>query len=290
MPRPRLGVISVHYRLRRLLVDQHRRLSACAAPTRRALGRDLWYFPVVHHASRPDIVAAAGEMSSPSSALSPLPRLPVAAVDLRGRPLVRRHHQDYLLEAYRELRRCRRLAADDLVAVMDHDAHPLREDALALAAERLLATGAAGIGIPQWHRGRCYLHPSFSLSRVETIDAMAPELAFASRRGPRKVGDTGEGFTVWCEENGRPLSFLRVFSTAFPWREWDSDMAPGGAAELVGEHGEPVHVGHLMRYGLPEGTPLFSHVWLLPLGTGYFSDHEPEEVLDAYLAEPLAQG
>src|SRR5262249_62053801 len=77
MPRPRLGVLSVHYRLRRLLVDQHRRLCACAAPTRRALGRDLWYFPVVHHASRPDIVAAAAEMSSPRSPRSPLSGLPV---------------------------------------------------------------------------------------------------------------------------------------------------------------------------------------------------------------------
>jgi hypothetical protein len=277
---PRLGVVAVHYRIRRLLIDQHRRLRDCVGATRQRIGHDLWYFPVVHDHSRPDIVAAAGEMSSPRRPL------PAVRVDLRGRPLVQDHHKGYLLAAYRKLRR--RLAPSDLVAVMDHDVHPLRADALAALAERLLATGAAGIGIPQWHRGHCYLHPSFLLARVETIDEMGPELAYASRRGGRKVGDTGEGFTVWCEEHGRPLSFLRVVSTAFPWRCWDSAMALDRGTELRGEHGEPVHVGHLMRYGLPEGPALLSHVWLSPLGTGYFSDHEVDEVLAAYLAEPTA--
>jgi hypothetical protein len=189
--------------------------------------------------------------------------------------------------AYRTLRRSRRLAGSDLVAVMDHDAHPLYAEALAAAAERLVATGAAGIGNPQWHHGRCYLHPSFLLARVETIDEIGPELAFASRRGGERLGDTGEGFTVWCEENGRPTYPLRVFSTAFPWRFWVSQNVPGHRADLIGEHGERVRVGHLMRYGLPEGPPLVSHVWSVTLGGRHFSDDDPEEVLAAYLAEPF---
>jgi len=277
---PRLGVISVHYRIRRLLVDQHRRLRACAAATRRAVGHDLWYFPVVHDQSRPDITAAARAMSSPRAPL------PAAMVDLRGRPLGRQHHKDYLVEAFRELRRSRRLAASDLVAVMDHDTHPIHPEALAAPADRLLASGTAGIGNPQWHHQRCYLHPSFLLTRVATIEEIGPELALGSLRAGQRVGDTAEGFTVWCEENGRAVYPLRVFSTGFPWRWWRSKNVRGRSPRLTGEHGERVHVGHLMRYGLPEGPPLLSHVWSVTLGWRHFSDDDADDVMAAYFAEP----
>lgn len=277
---PRIGVLSVHYRIRPLLIDQHRRLRGCVAATRVG-GRELWYFPIVHAETRPDIAAAAREMSFPRAPL------PTAFVDLRDLAMEGPPHKGSLVAAYRRLRRSGRLAGSDLVAVMDHDAHPLREDALAAAAERLLATGAAGIGNPQWHHGRCYLHPSFFLARVATIDEAGPEVAFASRRGGVRLGDTGEGFTVWCEENGRPIYPLRVVSTGFPWRFWESQNVRDQRAELIGAHGERVHVGHLMRYGLPEGPPLVSHVWSVTLGGKHFSDDDPDEVLAAYLAEPF---
>jgi hypothetical protein len=276
---PRIGVLSVHYRIRPLLIDQHRRLRACVAATR-ALGWELWYFPVVHPGSRPDIVAAARTMSSPRAPL------PAAAVDLSGGRLPQPHHKEALMAAYRRLRRSGRLGAADLVAVMDHDAHPLHEELFAATAERLLASGAAGLGNPQWHHRRCYLHPSFFLARVATIDEVGPEVAFASRRDGQRLGDTGEGFSVWCEETGRPIYPLRVFSTGFPWRFWVSQNVPDDRADLLGEHGEQVHVGHLMRYGLPEGPPLVSHVWSVTLGGRHFSDHTEEEVLASYLAEP----
>jgi hypothetical protein len=277
---PRLGVLSVHYRVRPFLVDQHRRLRGCV-PAVRAMGWELWYFPVVHGGSRPDVRAAARAMSSPEAPL------PAAAVDLSRRPLPGPPHKEALVTAYRRLRRSGRLAASDLVAVMDHDAHPLHREAMAAAAGRLLESGAAGLGIPQWHRRRCYLHPSFLLARAATLDEAGPELAFASRRDGRRLGDTGEGFTVWCEENGRSIDPLRVASTGFPWRFWKSENVPDSRAELAGEHGETVRVGHLMRYGLAEGPPLLSHVWSVTLGGHHFSDHDEEEVIAAYLAEPF---
>jgi len=124
---PRIGVLSVHYRVRPFLVDQHRRLRGCI-PAVKDMGWELWYFPVVHAGSRPDVVAAARAMSSPEAPL------PAAAVDLARRPLPQPHHKEALIAAYRRLRRSGRLAAGDLVAVMDHDAHPLHREAMAAAA------------------------------------------------------------------------------------------------------------------------------------------------------------
>jgi hypothetical protein len=277
---PRMGVLSVHYRLPPLLADQHKRLRGCVAAVA-AMGWELWYFPVVHAGSRPEVAAVALAMSDERASL------PTAAVDLSRRPLPGRPHKEALIAAYRRLRRSGQIAAKDLVAVMDHDAHPLCREAMAAGAERLLASGAAGLGNPQWHRRRCYLHPSFLLARAATLDEVGPELAFASRRDGQRLGDTGEGFTVWCEEQGRSIYPLAVLSTAFPWRFWASENVPDGRAELVGEHGERVQVGHLMRYGLPEGPPLLSHVWSVTLGGRHFSDHAEEEVLAAYFAEPF---
>ena len=42
-----------------------------------------------------------------------------------------------------------------------------------------------------------------------------------------------------------------------------------------------------MRYGLPEGPPLVSHVWSVTLGGRHWSDDGEEEVLAAYFAEPF---
>lgn len=276
---PRLGVLSVHYRLLQFLVDQHRRLGACAKATA-AGGWEPWYFPVVHGETAPEIATAAGALSGTESGLR------VSRVDLRQRDLGRLRHKDSLLAAYRELRESGRLRPGDLVAVMDHDAHPLRPEAFAATAARLATTGAAGVGHPQWHHGHCYLHPSFLLTRVETIDEIGPELALASCRDGSDVGDTAEGFTYWCEENGRPTYPLRVVSTGFPWDFWKSQNVEGESPRLRGTHGEAVHVGHLMRYGLPEGPPLFSHVCSVTLGGLHFSRHTEAEVLAAYFAEP----
>jgi hypothetical protein len=274
---PRIGVLSVHYRIRPFLVDQHRRLRGCV-PAVRAMGWELWYYPIVHAGSRPDIRAAA-------RAMSPVAPLPAMAVDLGRRPLPGPAHKEALMAAYRRLRRSGQIRARDLVAVMDHDAHPLCSEAMAAAARRLLESGAAGLGVPQWHHRRCYLHPSFLLARAATLDEIGPELAFASRRDGVRLGDTCEGFTVWCQENGRPIDPLRVVSTGFPWQFWKSENVPDDRADLVGEYGEQVHVGHLMRYGLPAGPPLVSHVWSVTLGGHHFSDHTEEEVWAAYFAE-----
>jgi hypothetical protein len=146
----------------------------------------------------------------------------------------------------------------------------------------------AGVGIPQWHRGHCYLHPSFRLARVETVEEMGPDMAFRCSSPGAPLRDTGELFTVWCERNGRPILPLQVISTAFPWSRWDSEMAPGGSPRLRGEHGEPVHVGYGMQYGLEE-RPLVSHLWTMPLvASKPFSDHDAGTVMAAYLAEPMS--
>ena len=274
-----LAVLSVHYRYPALLQDQARRLRACAAPLRQALGLELRHYPVLHSESEPDVAAEAlawGEH-----------------VDLRDRADLKPAHGPSLTEAFRQLRK-EGLQAGDLVAVMDHDAHPLDAGLFAEAARALLAgqdrADLAGIGIPQWHRGHCYLHPSFLLTRAGLVDAMTPEQAFLAQRWPdgRLRWDTAEGFTEWCEDNRRSMHAMRVESTGFPWPRWDSQMVPGGGTRLTGEHGEPVQVGNLMRYGLVAGRPLLSHVWAAPLTSRYFSDHDPEEVLAAYLAEPMA--
>lgn len=272
-----LAVLSVHYQYPALLRDQARRLRACAEPLYQALGLELRHHPVVHGDSEPEVVAEA-----------------LAAgghVDLRDRTGLETTHGQSLVEAFRQLRE-RSLQAGDLVALMDHDTHPLDTGLFAEAARALLARrDLAGVGIPQWHRGHCYLHPSFLLTRVALIDRMTPERAFLSQRWPdrRLRWDTAEGFTAWCEENGRPTLPLRVESTGFPWPRWDSEMVPDGGSRLTGEHGEPVQVGYLMRYGLEAGRPLVSHVWAAPLPRRFFADHDPDEVLAAYLAEDLAE-
>ncbi|HWM93324.1 MAG TPA: hypothetical protein VN493_21355 [Thermoanaerobaculia bacterium] len=273
-----LAILSVHYRYPALLQDQMERLRACAAPAREALGLELRFHPVVHSKSDPDVAAEA---------------LDSGGIDLRGRPDLKPSHGESLAEAFLQLRAEGLLQDGDLLAVMDHDTHPLDPGLFAATASALLAReDLAGIGIPQWHRGHCYLHPSFLLTRVATVERMTPDRAFLSRMWPdgRLRWDTAEGFTAWCEENGLPTCPLRVESTGFPWPRWDSEMVPDGGPRLTGEHGEPVHVGHLMRYGLEAGRPLLSHVWTAPLLSRHVSKADAQEVLAAYLAEPMAGG
>ncbi len=64
-------------------------------------------------------------------------------------------------------------------------------------------------------------------------------------------------------------------------------MVPGWGARLTGEHGEPVHVGNLMRYGIAPEPPLVSHVWAAPFLAQGNRIHEPRAVFAAYLAEPM---
>jgi hypothetical protein len=279
----RLAILSVHYRYRELLADQAERIRRCARSTRELLGAELSYHPVIHPDTRPAVAEAA-------LATAALPDLAAACIDLRGRPPFQHVHGQCLEAAFERLCASGALTAGDLVAILDHDTHPLHPTLFAAAAGRLLADGPlAGVGIPQWHRGHRYLHPSFLLSRVETVVEMGAAMAFRSRPGDSASGyrDTAEGFTTWCERRGLPTGALRVCSTAFPWSSWDSDMVPGGGAELAGEHGERIHVGNLMRYGLDAGRPLVSHVWAAPLlWQAGGVDHE-RKVLAAYLAEPL---
>jgi len=288
----RFLLLSVHYRHPELLADQIARLERCAGPVREALGARLILVPILHRWACEEAIAAVLAAGSRHGSL-------VAPVDLRDLPAESMPedlcHGHSLAEAYRRLRDAGRLGGEDLVAALDHDAHPLHSGTFARLGALLLDGGApAGIGIPQWHRGHCFLHPSLLLTRARLVDAMGEDCAFRLHRPARNGrawSDTGEGFTIWCEQNGRPLLPLRVLSTGFPWTSWDSDMVPGRGTELTGWHGEPVRVGYLMRYGLEPGVPLVSHVWAGPLGPYrqwfHFGGQTQEEVLAAYLAEPL---
>lgn len=295
----KLAVLSVHYRHPGLLADQIERLRRCAGPLRAALGAELVFVPILHRWGEEETAAAVLAAREPGR---------VEPVDLRGLPAeaIPRDdcHGHSLSAAYRELRAAGRLDGDDLVALLDHDAHPLHTDALARLARPLLdgdapagvggIGGIGGIGIPQWHRGHCYLHPSFLITRASRIDTMGADCAFELHepaRNGRAWSDTGEGFTIWCEQNGRPILPLRVLSTAFPWSRWDSAMVPDRGTELTGWHGEPVRVGYLMRYGWDVDTPLLSHVWSVPLENRpgmHFGPQTAAEVMAAYFAEPLA--
>lgn len=260
------------------------------------MSAELLLYPILHAGSSGKVVREVLSSCAASGGFA-------ACLDLRACPpevVPERgtlRHGHGLAEAYRRLRRDGLLDPGDLVAVLDHDAHPLDARLFALLGNRLAADPAlAGIGIPQWYHGRCYLHPSLLLTRAATVDEMGPETAFLSRQ-PAFPGDPGwydtcEGFTIWCGRRHRPILPLRGIATAFPFERWDSDMAPGGGATLNGWHGEPVHVGHLMRFGLEPGRPLVSHIGAGFLGyyrNKRFSRFAWSEVLAAYLKEELVE-
>lgn len=279
----KLALLSVHYRHPALLEDQIARLSRCAG--------DLLLIPILHRWAAPEVADAVLAAGRRHAGL-------VRPVDLRSLPSEAIPedvcHGHSLAAACRTLRATGEIEGADLVAALDHDVHPLHVEAFARLTAPLLAEDApAGVGIPQWHRGHCYLHPSLLLTRAATLEAMGADAAFELRSpaaNGRAWSDTGEGFTLWCEANGRAILPLRVESTALPWSLWDSDMAPGGGTELTGWHGEPVRIGSLMRYGLVAGEPLVSHLWAGPLDPYRwmgFATTTWEEALAAYLAEPL---
>jgi hypothetical protein len=290
-----LAILSVHYRFPELLHDAIARLQACAGPVRESLGAELRYYATIHRYARDGADEVVAERCRSSQGFA-------TCVDLRDRPPEvipkgGRCHGHSLAEAYRVLRRDGRLADDDLIVSLDHDAHPLHSGLFALLGEELLgADGLAGIGIPQWHRGHCFLHPSLLMTRVRDVDEMGPQAAFEVQLpvDPQDEtwSDTCEGFTLWCEQHRRPIRPLRVESTHFPWVKWDSvNTERWEATELTGCHGEPVHVGCLMRYGLEPGVPLVSHLWAGPVTSFLwmgFSAHKWEEIRAAYLAEPLS--
>jgi len=292
----RFAVLTVYHRHPELATDHLARLRRCAGPVRRDLGAELQLHAIVHGGSHASVVDAVESICRRSGGFA-------SRLDLRGLPreVVPAHgplsHGHSLAAAYRLLRQEGRLAASDLVAVLDHDAHPLDTVLFAALGQRLLSQpDLAGLGIPQWYHGRCYLHPALFCARAATLDEIGAEEAFATRRpaapGDPDWHDTGEGFTIWCERRRRPILPLRVVSTAFPFERWDSDMAPGGSAKLTGWHGEPVHVGHLMRFGLRPDRPLVSHIgagFLGPYPGDGFSRFTWNEVLAVYLKEGLAE-
>jgi Glycosyl transferases group 1 len=288
----RVAVLSVHYCYPELLADQLARLERCVGPTREALGLRLELFVIVHRHSLAEVVAAAAAGCAArrfATCLDVGQRLPAEV--RKGGQL----HGRGLAAGLAELQESVGIEPDDLVVLLDHDAHPLDVRLFARLGEALREREElAAIGIPQWHRGHCYLHPSLLATRAATIFEMGTRAAFEVRLPPTKGSDdwhdTAEGFTAWCERHRRALLPLRVNSTRFPWTRWDSDMVPGGGACLTGEHGEPVQVGNLMHYGLDAAASLASHVWAGPLGPFRWlglSDHDRETVFAAYLAEPL---
>jgi hypothetical protein len=297
-------VLSVHYKYPALLRDQWERIHRCIEPTRQLLNAELRYHPIVHGGSAADVVTAAhavAERDRSFSSCIQLPSTPVSSASAHG---------DSLAEALLELSHQGLVQDEDLLVVMDHDAHPLDSGLFAVVGQKLLEQHSlAGVGIPQWHRGHCYLHPSFLVTRAELIRRIGPDLAFKAQPSgdDRPAWDVCEGLTVWCENNGRPILPLRVNATHFPWSRWDSDMVPNGGAEFVGEHGERVHFGNLMRYGLDGERSLVSHVWAAPLrrqsglsrlkrwllqrrSGGTLGGYDEQQVLSAYLAEPQPVG
>jgi hypothetical protein len=300
MRQTRIIVLSVHYKYPELLRDQWKRIRECAGPLRKALDAELHYHPIVHGGSATEVVKAAYAIGEHDPANH--------CVHLRATPASSASaHGDSLAEALLELTRTSPLQEQDLIAVIDHDAHPVDVNLFAAAGEKLRAQESlAGIGIPQWHRDHCYLHPSFLMARAAVIGQMGPDVAFRVRMPQRDVSfwDVCEGFTVWCENNGRAILPLRVNSTRFPWSRWDSGKAPDGGAEFLGEHGERVRFGNVMHYGLNEERSLVSHVWAAPLtrhpklsrlkawltnrAPGLADDYDEREVISAYLAEPLS--
>jgi hypothetical protein len=285
-PPRRLILLAVHHRHPELLADQIERFRRCAAPLA-DLGFSLRFHPIAHRFTSEDIGRTVAALDQGRGIYR------VRGIDLRGRqlmPRAARAHGRSLSAALQALWREKAVGFDDLIGIVDHDAHPLDASLLArLAAELEGAPDLAGIGVPQWHRGHCFLHPSLLLTRVGTIEEMGPSTAFEVRvpRTPddETWNDTAEGFTLWCEEHGRRVLPLRVCSTAYPWSRWDSDMAPG--TELTGWHGEPVRIGHLMRYGLEESAPLVSHLWSASYPWGP-SEYPWDEVTAAYLGEPMS--
>jgi hypothetical protein len=289
----RVAVLSVHYRYPELLGDQLARLERCVAPTREALGLRLEFFPIVHRHSLAEVVAAAHSGCAATrfaTCIDAGERLSVMP------PNGGRLHGQGLAAGFELLQGRLHLEPDDLVVLLDHDTHPLDARLFARLGEALRERPElAGTGIPQWHRGHCYLHPSLLATRAATIFEMGTAAAFEVRVPPSEGSgdwhDTAEGFTAWCEGRGRALLPLRVNATRFPWTHWDSDMVPGGGACLTGEHGEAVQVGNLMHYGFEAGASLASHVWAGPLGPFRWlrlSDYDREAVFAAYLSEPLA--
>jgi hypothetical protein len=291
-PLKRLILLSVHYLHPELLTDQIERFRRCAAPLAE-MGYALHFHPIVHRFCREDVGHTVAGLCHGRDIFR------VRGIDLRGRQTIPKGGQSHghsLSAALQRLWKEKAIDFDDLVGVVDHDAHPLDTRLLARLAGVLEGSpDLAGVGLPQWQRGHCFLHPSLFLTRVRTVEEMGPSTAFEVRlpRTPEDESwsDTAEAFTLWCEERGRPILPLRVCSTAYPWTKWDSDMAPGNGTELTGWHGESVRVGHLMRYGLEEDAPLVSHLWAGPLGPYKwmdFSAHAWDDVLAEYLAEPLA--
>lgn len=286
----KLIALSVHYRYPELLRDHWWRFSRCESFLREETDVDFVYGLVLHADSDPSLERLATELSRGQlsarviSVGRPAPEVSGGGLHARG-----------LAAAYHQLVSAGDIEDDDLIAVVDHDCHPVHDEALAASVQHLAEReDLGGMGVPQWHRGHCYLHPSFAVLRARLVREMGVEWAFHSRRrGGGKPHDTCEGFTRWCTARGVPLSRMRVNATLFPWERWDSQNVPGRGAALRGEHGESVVVGHVMRYGLEADKPLVSHMWALPLrraGRRAFSRHDPTKVWQTYLDEPFVGG
>ena len=283
----RLHVLAVHYRYPELLHDQAERIGRCAGPVCAVLSAELRFHPILHrHVKSEALVEAVQEVSHRYRGL-------VDSLDLRDRPMPPggMSHGYGLVEAYRALRR-EGLGEDDLIAVLDHDTHPLNSGLFATVGAALLAADVAGVGIPQWGRGHWFLHPSLLVTHAATLERIGLQVFLArppAYPGDRGWWDTAEGFTRWCEANGRGILPLRFESNGFPWKRPDSDEQ---SLEIVGWHGETLSDGYLMRYGLEPGHPLVSHLRASPLGPFQdlgVSDHTWDEVLAAYLAEPFLE-
>jgi hypothetical protein len=287
----KLVVLAVHHAYPELLTDQMARIARCVGPTLRDAGLHLEYFPIVHQGSTAELVAAA-KTACRRVGFAACVDVGERLASLRCKPSLL--HGESLAAGFLTLCEAGCLAPDDLLVTLDHDAHPLSVQTFAILARRFADDHLAGIGIPQWHRGHCYLHPSLLVTRAATVVEMGPAAAFKVRL-PATPGsldwlDTGEGFTTWCERHGRRRLALRVNACSFPWLRWESDMAPAGAAVLTGEHGERVEVGNLMHYGLDASRSLVSHVWGVARAARWYgrgADDEPR-ILAAYLDEPLA--
>src|SRR5262249_46160638 len=155
------------------------------------LNAEVRYHPIVHGGSASEVVTAAQAASADDELACSCIHFPTTP------PTSASAHGDSLAEAVMDLTHRGEVDDEDLIAVMDHDAHPVDADVLAAVGERLLSQpSAGGIGIPQWHRGHCYLHPSFLMVRAGLIRQIGPDVTFRMRLpgNDASLWDVGEGF------------------------------------------------------------------------------------------------
>lgn len=245
----KIFVLSVHYAVTEFAAEQCNRILECLTPE----ATSIYYCPIIHQWTESSVADILGSH--------------LFHISLGKNDNIREGHHghgDSLVAAYHQLKPA--IGNDDLVLVLDHDAHPISAFMLYKMVAWLKDNcGCNGIGIPWWRQGGVYLHPSCAMIRAKTVKEMGPTMAFRNNwfgENTDRQWDNLQGFTVWHETHKGHVDYFKVFDTKFPYTKWDSDIAVNESPCLIGEHGENVTVGYLMHYGFSQDhNPLVSHLW-----------------------------